>query len=130
MQILLSIILLVISILLIESGQVLLGFFLIFLALFDVFGIFFAGLISILKEVFIQLKKGVYKEAEFLSKAKTKSNSGKKFFEENFKMIGKEIGKSEKAKIQNKKISSSFGIESFASMADNLLQGIGKLMKK
>jgi ABC-type bacteriocin/lantibiotic exporter with double-glycine peptidase domain len=130
MQIILSIILVALSIILIQSGQVFAGIFFILLAIVSISGIFLEKLIRFMKSAFGELKNSLGEQIDLFKSAKTKSNSGRKFFEESFKTIGKEIGKSEKARIQHKKIKSTFGIESFSSIAENLLQGIGKLMKK
>ncbi len=85
---------------------------------------FFKAIISFFKEVFET-------EKETVGKAKIKHVSAKKYAEESLKTIGKELGKAEKARKQKKQQPKlDLSLSTLAGIADSLLQGLGKVLKK
>ncbi|MEM4261965.1 MAG: hypothetical protein QXZ13_01770 [Candidatus Diapherotrites archaeon] len=99
--------------------------------LFVIFSYLLIALISFVKSIFSAFFEIAKSESEKVASAKTKYISGKKYAEEYLKTLGKEIGKGEKAKAQKKLLPPiKLSLSTFASMADNLLQGILKLLKK
>lgn len=100
------------------------------LIILEVLGNFASKMLSFIKMVFSGAWDTLEAETQAVESAKTKSSSGKKFLEDSLKSFGKEIGKTEKAKDQHKKVPSGFVPGSLASMADNFLQGMAKIMKK
>ncbi len=80
------------------------------------------------------LKKGAVNTANSelteMENAKPKPPSGKEFFEKGFSSIGKGLGESEKAKMENKKITEKRGtFQILGDSADDFISGILKLFK-
>ena len=80
------------------------------------------------------LKKGAVNTANSelgeMENADPKSPSGKEFFEKGFSRIGKSLGESEKAKMENKKIVEKRGtFQMLGDSADDFISGILKLFK-
>jgi len=80
------------------------------------------------------LKKGAVNTANSelteMENAKPKSPSGKEFFEKGFSRMGKDLGESEKAKMENKKIVDKRGaFQILGDSADDFISGILKLFK-
>lgn len=112
------------------SGVVWAGWLIVFLVLLDVIGGFLIRVFKFGGAVVSGISETGGNEFENVAAAKTKYPSGMKFAEDTLKITGKEIGKGEKAKHQHKKTEKWLAIPDVVSFSGNILQGIGKVLKK
>ena len=100
------------------------------LMLADLIGGAVANLFGFARSAGQAISETAHGDFEELEAAKSKAPSGMKFFEEGFSRLGKEMGKGEAAKAQRKKTKDNLSVKSFVASVENLLGGIGKLMKR
>jgi len=97
----------------------------------DFFGNFIASFFEIMGKAgkgIVETGKTEYNELE---NTNVYSPSGKKFFDEGFSRIGKEVGKSEKAKAEGKSTKLNLGLFStLGTASENFLNGLFSLFKK
>lgn len=93
---------------------------------------FLRTIVGIPKAVVTGTSSALKGEEEEMDKAKPKPPKGLEFFEKGLSNIGKDLGKAEKAKIQNKKVKPRHkdSFHALGEAAEDFLEGIMKVFRK